>query len=275
MDRADPASPDLFLPDLLLPELLAPLIAETMFAGKVHHAMSVGSTNKLALEAGSSGNPEGSVFLAEEQTAGRGRGGHTWYSAPSLGIYCSVLLRPQLPPGELLLLSLAVGLAVRSAVADATGLHADLKWPNDLLLGGKKFCGILTEMQWDATRVRHAAVGIGINVNHISFPDILCAEATSLCLESQKAHSRIQIAAALLKSLDREYRALASEPDARESILRRFQEHSSWTRGCAVRIEDSDSYTGVTEGLNGQGFLLIRTPQGLQTVVSGTVRRQL
>ena len=263
------------IPDLLLPDLLAPLISETIFAGKIHHAMSVGSTNAIALEAGASGYPEGSVFLAEEQTAGRGRGGHAWYSAQSQGIYCSVLLRPQLPPDQVLLLSLAAGLAVRSAVADVTGLQADLKWPNDLLLGGKKFCGILTELQWDGTRARHAVVGMGLNVNHVSFPDALREEATSLYLESKIVQSRVQIAGALLESLDREYRALASDPDAPESILQRFQEYSSWTRGCAIRIEENGSFTGVTEGLNSRGFLLVRTPQGLQTIVSGTVRRQI
>ena len=263
------------IPDLLLPELLAPLISETIFAGKLHHAISVGSTNAIALEAGAVGHPEGSVFLAEEQTSGRGRGGHTWHSVPSLGIYCSLLLRPQLPPDQVLLLSLAVGLAVRSAVADVTGLQADLKWPNDLLLNGAKFCGILTELQWDSTRVRHAVVGIGLNVNHISFPDTLREEATSLHLESGKPQSRLQVAAALLKSLNREYRALLSDPNASESILRRFQEHSSWTSGCAVRIEESDSFTGVTEGLNAHGFLLVRTPRGLRTVFSGTVRLEI
>ena len=262
------------VPDLLLPELLAPLLQETIFAGKLHHAMSVGSTNNIALEAGASGYPEGSVFVAEEQTAGRGRGGHIWHSAASQGIYCSVLLRPQLPPDQVLLLSLAVGLAVRSAVQEITGLQADLKWPNDLLLSEKKFCGILTELQWDAEHVRHVVVGIGLNVNHASFPDILLAEATSLYLETGIDHSRVQMTAALLKSLDREYRVLASAQDARESILRRFQEHSSWTRGCAIQVEESNSFTGVTEGLNGRGFLQVRTLQGLQTIVSGTVRRQ-
>jgi len=267
-------SPDLLLPDLLLPDLLAPLISETIFAGKIHHAMSVGSTNAVALEAGASGSPEGSVFLAEEQTAGRGRGGHSWHSVQSQGIYCSVLLRPQLPLDQVLLLSLAAGLAVRAAVDVTTGLVADLKWPNDLQLGGKKFCGILTELQWEGTRVRHAVVGIGLNVNHVSFPDELRETATSLYLESRIVQSRVQILGSLLKSLDREYAALQSGSDARESILQRFQEHSSWTRGCAIQGEESDSFTGVTEGLDSRGFLLVRTSEGLRTIVSGTVHRQ-
>jgi BirA family biotin operon repressor/biotin-[acetyl-CoA-carboxylase] ligase len=261
-------------PDLLLPDLLAPLISETIFAGKIQHALSVRSTNAVALEAAASGAPEGSVFLAEEQTEGRGRGGHGWYSAASQGIYCSVLLRPQIPPDQVLLLSLATGLAIESAVRDTTGLQPDLKWPNDVLLHGKKICGILTEMQWDGTRARHAVVGVGLNVNHASFPQDLRQEATSLYLESRIAQSRLQIAAALLKSLDREYASLQLAPEAKVSILRRFQEHSSWTRGCAIRVEENGCFTGVTEGLSDMGFLMVRTSQGLRTIVSGTVRRQ-
>jgi BirA family biotin operon repressor/biotin-[acetyl-CoA-carboxylase] ligase len=260
------------VPDLLLPDILAPLLAGTMFAGQVHHYFRASSTNVLALDAGAAGAPEGTVFLAEEQTAGRGRGGHTWYSARADGIYCSVLLRPQLPPAQVLLLALAAGLAVRSAVLEVTGVEADLKWPNDLLLGNKKFCGILTEMHSEATRVRHVVIGMGLNVNQGSFPEEIREQATSLYLASRTACSRVELAGALLKSLDREYRALVADPEARESILHRFQEHSSWVNGCAVRIEDDESFTGISEGLDAQGFLLVRTAQGLQTVVSGTVR---
>jgi len=261
------------MPDLLLPDILAPVLTGTMFAGQVHHYFRAASTNVLALDAGTAGAPEGRVFLAEEQTAGRGRGGHTWHSARADGIYCSVLLRPQLPPTQVLPLSLATALAVRSAVLEVTGLEADLKWPNDLLLGNRKFCGILTEMHSEATRVRHVVVGVGINVNQKSFPEEIRELATSLYIESRTVCSRVELVGALLKSLDREYRALMTEPEARESILHRFQEHSSWTNGYAVRIEDDESFAGVTEGLDAQGFLQVRTPQGARTVVSGTVRR--
>ena len=262
------------MPDLLLSDILSPLLAGTMFAGQVHHYFRAGSTNLLALDAGAAGAPEGSVFLAEEQTAGRGRGGHTWHSDRANGIYCSVLLRPQLPPAQVLLLSLAAGLAVRAAVLEVTGLAADLKWPNDLLLGHRKLCGILTEMHSEVTCVRHVVVGIGLNVNHASFPEEIRDQATSLYLASGTVCSRVELLGALLKSLDREYRSLISDPDARELILHRFQEHSTWVNGCKVRIEDTDSFTGVTEGLDAQGFLLVRAPQGLRTVISGTVRRQ-
>src|SRR4051812_24896427 len=162
------------VPDLLLPEMLEPLVRGTIFGEHICHYYRAGSTNTLALQAAADGAPEGTVFLAEQQTAGRGRGSHQWHSAQSTGIYCSVILRPALPPSEVLVLSLAAGLAVYSALQEIDShILPDLKWPNDLLIHGKKFCGILTEMAGEATRVRHIVVGIGINVNQVKFPDEL------------------------------------------------------------------------------------------------------
>src|SRR5271170_7515387 len=224
------------VPDLLLPEILVPLLRGTIFDAHLHHFYKIGSTNTAAMAAAAEGADEGSVFLAEEQTAGRGRGAHTWQSARSAGIYCSVVLRPALPPSQVLVLALAAGLAVRTAIEQVhAGIDIDLKWPNDVLIAGKKVCGILAEMNAEATRVRYIVVGIGINVNQASFPTDL--PATSLRLATGSEWSRVELAAALLKSLDREYRQLVEGPDARESILRRFTENSSWVQGKAVRIE--------------------------------------
>ena len=261
------------IPDLLLPDVVAPLLKGTIFASHIHHYYKIGSTNTAALEAAAAGAPEGTVFLAEQQTAGRGRGSNTWHSAESVGIYCSAILRPALPPAEVLVLTLAAGLAVRNAILEIDSrLDPDLKWPNDLLIGGKKVCGILTEMNAEATRVRHIILGIGINVNQVSFPDELKAIATSLKITSGTEWSRVELCAALLKSLDSEYQKLLKNADARESILKRFQEHSSSVRGRHIQVEESPELEGVTEGLDSRGFLQVRTRQGLKTVLSGTVR---
>jgi BirA family biotin operon repressor/biotin-[acetyl-CoA-carboxylase] ligase len=260
------------IPDLLLPDMLSPLLRGTIFQ-HVHHYYKVGSTSTAAMEAASAGAAEGSVFLAEQQTAGRGRGAHHWHSAQSVGIYCSVILRPALPPSEALILSLAAGLAVHAAVQEIDPqVNPDLKWPNDLLIEGKKFCGILTEMNAEVTRVRHIVVGIGINVNQPSFPAELQSVATSLRLISGTEWSRVELCAALLKSLDREYRDLLEKPGAHELILRRFQERSSSVRGREVTVDGNDEFSGVTEGLDSRGFLQVRTAQGLRVVLSGTVR---
>lgn len=261
------------VPDLLLPEMLQPLVRGTIFGEHIHHYYRAGSTNTLAMEAASTGAPEGSVFLAEQQTAGRGRGNHQWHSAESAGIYCSAILRPALPPSEVLVLSLAAGLAVGSAVQEIDSrVTPDLKWPNDLLIAGKKFCGILTEMNAEATRVRHIVVGIGINVNHSQLPDELQQTATSLSIETGRKWSRVDLCAALLKSLDREYQSLVATPEAHIDILRRFEEQSSMARGKALRVEENGGFEGITEGLDPRGFLQVRTGDGLRIVYSGTVR---
>ena len=261
------------MPDLLLPDMLAPQLHGTIFGKHIHHYYKIGSTNTAAIEAANSGAPEGSVFLAEEQTAGRGRGSNHWHSARSSGIYCSVLLRPALPPSDVLVITLAAGLAVHSAVKEIDSrVLPDLKWPNDVLIGGKKFCGILTEMNAEVTRVRYVVVGIGLNVNQSSFPTDLQTIATSLRLVSGTEWSRVELCAALLKSLDREYRGLLENPEVTASILRRFQERSSSVRGQQVEVEEHVGLEGVTEGLDSRGFLQVRTAQGLRTVLNGTVR---
>jgi BirA family transcriptional regulator, biotin operon repressor / biotin---[acetyl-CoA-carboxylase] ligase len=260
------------VPDLLLPEILRPFLRGTIFNAQLHHFYKIGSTNTAAMAAAAEGAPEGSVFLAEEQTAGRGRGAHVWHSARSAGIYCSSVLRPALPPSDVLVLSLAAGLAVQAAIEQVDSrVTADLKWPNDVLIEGKKVCGILTEMNAEATRVRYIVVGIGINVNQASFPKELAA--TSLRLKTGSEWSRVELVAELLKALNREYHGLVENSNARESILKRFTERSSWVRGKNVRIEEnSSSFEGTTEGLDERGFLLVRNAQGLKTVLSGTVR---
>lgn len=256
--------------DLLLPEILDPLLAGTIFFGKIHHALCTGSTNSDAMRAAAAGASEGSVFLAEEQMAGRGRGGHSWHSQKFEGIYCSVVLRPQTSPAEALGLSLMAGLAVQAAVKEVTGLQADLRWPNDLLLCGKKICGILAEMNAESARVRYAVVGIGINVNQTGFPEDLVEAATSLLLESTASAPmpRINLAAALLQSLDREYRRMLPFKE----LIRRFEQNSSFARGKRVYVNENGGYKGVTCGLNENGFLRVKTADGVRIVLSGGVR---
>jgi BirA family biotin operon repressor/biotin-[acetyl-CoA-carboxylase] ligase len=259
------------IPDLLLPEMIAPSLKGTLFARNLHHYYKVGSTNTAAMEAAQQGAPEGSVFLAEQQTAGRGRASHGWHSEQSTGIYCSVILRPSLSPSEVLVLALAVGLAVHAAVKEIdSNVPVDLKWPNDVLVGGKKVCGILTEMNAEATRVRHIVAGIGINVNQTSFPGELKEIATSLQLVTGTEWSRVELCAGLLKALDREYSDLVEKPEAKTSILERFEERSSMTRGRKVHVDEGGGYDGVTEGLDPRGFLQVRTRDGLRVVMSAT-----
>jgi len=245
----------------------------TRFAGKLHYFPSIESTNTHAMQQAERGAPDGSVYLADAQTVGRGRSAHTWESPAGSGLYGSVLLRPQIAPADILWLSLAAGLAVQQAVRKGTTLEADLRWPNDLLLGRKKFCGILTELNAEVTRVRHAVVGIGINVHQPQFPEELRAIATSLLIETGREWPRQELLVALLQSLDDEAAALVRSPErAAQSIRERLEEGSSWIRGKRVRVDENDGFSGVTEGLDARGFLRVRTADGLRTVLSGGVR---
>jgi BirA family biotin operon repressor/biotin-[acetyl-CoA-carboxylase] ligase len=259
--------------DLLLPDIVAPMVHGTIFSSQIQHYFRIGSTNVAAMAAAAAGEPEGGVFFAEQQTAGRGRGGNSWESGPSDGIYCSVILRPQLSPADGLLLSLIAGIAVAEAVEETTGLHPDLRWPNDVLIEERKFCGILTEMNAEATRVRYVVVGIGVNVNQASFAPDLEPIATSLRLAGGHEWSRVQVAAALLESLDAWYRRLSiGGVAARRAIFQQFEQRSSFARSRLVHVDEEGGYDGVTEGLDSRGFLLVRTDGGLRTVLSGGVR---
>lgn len=273
-------------PDLLSTESIAPLVRNTIFSGNIHYFAQAESTNSLALEAAAhSGNhgelaAEGAAFIAGEQTAGRGRGGHSWHSEPGTGIYCSFLLRPPMSPADALWLSLISAIAVQEAVREITGLQSDIRWPNDLLLHEKKFAGILTEMTSETTRVQHAVIGIGINVNHPSLPGELAGIATSLRIESGRDWSRTELVGALLRALDREYRALlrtvtgpVRTPNLRfEPIIKRVESRSSYANGKLVHVDEDGGFSGVTDGLDPRGFLRVRTDKGLRIVISGGVR---
>jgi BirA family biotin operon repressor/biotin-[acetyl-CoA-carboxylase] ligase len=254
----------------------------TIFAGQVQHLYSVGSTNVLALEAAQASAAHGCVWVADEQTAGRGRGGHEWHSTAGDGLYVSVLLRPQMALLDALWLSLATGLAVQSAIATLTGLVADIRWPNDLLLGSRKCGGVLVETsavasQLDApAMLRYAVIGVGVNVNHDNFPAELEDIATSLRRESGRAWAREELLVEFLRALEKEIGLLETElrgESTGRGLLERFAAASSWVRGKQVRVDESGGYTGVTDGLDARGFLRVAGDDGaLHTVLSGGVR---
>jgi BirA family biotin operon repressor/biotin-[acetyl-CoA-carboxylase] ligase len=248
----------------------------TRFAGKVQHFASVGSTNSMLLEAAANGAAEGIVYVAAEQTAGRGRGGHEWHSAPGDGLYVSALVCSPLPLDQALWISLATGLAAQQAVLETAGLAIDIRWPNDLLIGPKKCGGILVETAVDGATLRHAVIGIGINVNHAELPSDLAATATSLRLETGRTLEVSTLLIALLRALDLEMSRLESGTlGLREAsgLLDRFTRASTWVSGKHVQVAESGGYTGITAGLDANGFLLVAGDDGVQhTVLSGGVR---
>jgi BirA family biotin operon repressor/biotin-[acetyl-CoA-carboxylase] ligase len=259
------------VPDILAPKLLRKRLPPGPLGKRIHHFFKTDSTNAVAMALGEQGEPHGTIVIAEEQTAGRGRAGHTWHSEKTNGIYMTILLRPAISPQQAPLITMVAGLAVRDAIVEETGIVPDLRWPNDLLFGKKKFCGILTEMNAEQDQIHFVAVGIGINVNHERIPDALSAIATSLRIETGRTHSRVEIVARLLRHLDTYYNRFLK--DGPEFIVGRFSEVSSYARGKRVRVvATTETYTGTTEGLEPGGLLRVRREDGrVLPVIAGTL----
>ena len=260
------------IPDILMPQLLSHRLYGTPFARRIIHYFKADSTNAVAMRLGEEGEPHGAVVIAEEQTAARARAGRSWISEKSAGITCSVLLRPPLAPPQAPLLTLVAGLAARDAAAEELDGMPDIRWPNDVLVKGKKFCGILTEMHAEPDRVHFAVVGIGMNINQAKMPPAIADIATSLRIETGKTHSRIEVLIRLLRHLDRYYNEFLAEGAG--PILRRFSEVSSYFQGKHVRITTStETFTGATAGLEPNGVLRVLRDdgRGIEAVISGDV----
>jgi BirA family biotin operon repressor/biotin-[acetyl-CoA-carboxylase] ligase len=259
------------VPDILTAEMLRQRLRGSLFSKRIYHFFKTDSTNRVALELGHAGEPEGAVVLAEEQSAGRGRAGHQWHSERATGIYATILLRPKLAPVQAPLLTMMAGLSAHAAVQAVTGLSVDLKWPNDLLVRGKKLGGILTEMHAEPTLVRFVIVGIGLNVNQHKFPAELAATSTSLRLETGKTQSRLEVLVQFLRQFERDYQELLR--DGPQNVVRRFEEVSSYARGKRVKVVNGrESFAGVTAGLEREGLLRVQRDDGeTVTVIAGDV----
>jgi BirA family transcriptional regulator, biotin operon repressor / biotin---[acetyl-CoA-carboxylase] ligase len=259
------------LPDLLTPSLVRPELGEGAIGQRIVHYFRADSTNTIALRLASEGAEHGTVVVAEEQTAGRGRFGRVWYSEKSSGIYVSILLRPPLAPAAAPSLTLMAGVAAQAAVERSTGLVTDIRWPNDLLMNGKKLCGILTEMSAEVDRLHAVVIGIGININHGEIPDELRSIATSLRLESGKFHSRVQVFTALLRELDRYYQLLLRE--GAQAIVSRWASVSSYARGKRIVVRTAaGEFRATTAGLESSGALRIRYEDGREEpLVAGEI----
>jgi BirA family transcriptional regulator, biotin operon repressor / biotin---[acetyl-CoA-carboxylase] ligase len=254
------------LPDILVPSLVRAELTHGEIGHKVIHYFRTESTNSVALELDTQTGPHGTIVIAEEQTAGRGRLGRNWYSEKSSGIYTSIVLRPLLSPAAAPILTLLAGVAAHSAVCSATGLSVDIRWPNDLLVNGKKVCGILTEMKAEVDRLHMVVLGIGINVNHGSMPEELHEIATSLALEGGRHYSRLHILAELLRDVERYYHMLLKEGNA--AIVREWSAASSYANGKRVRVKAGErEYSGATAGLDTNGALKICRDDGRQELL--------
>lgn len=259
------------IPDILAPSLLRSELGDCPLGRRIVHYFSADSTNDVALGLAATGAEHGTVVVAEEQTAGRGRLSRVWYSEKSSGIYTSIILRPPLSPATAPVLTLMAGLAAQKAVNSTTGLQADIRWPNDLLVNGKKVCGILTEMSAELDRLHAVVLGIGINVNHSAMPPELEYLATSLRMEAHRSISRVQVLAALLRELERHYQLLLK--NGNQAITDRWEAASTFAHGKRVRVVTAAGEAlATTIGVDPSGALKIQHDDGRQeSLVAGEV----
>lgn len=255
-------------PDRLIPTELEGGLETTVIGRRILCYETLDSTNRLAMELASKGAPEGVVIFAEEQTLGRGRLGRSWASPKGVGLYFSVILRPPFEPQKAPRVTLAAAVAVRRALAQKTGLRILVRWPNDLLVGGEKLCGILTEMGAESDRLGHVVVGIGVNVN--SPKKALPPGGVSLKTATGRGWNRCELARAILEELERFYGMLLRGEFA--PIAEMWEEASALTgRRIAARTL-SGNLEGVAAGIDGDGALWIRQDSGLNArILSGDI----
>lgn len=263
----------LCVPDLLhADDLLSRLGSAKVIGRDIQVFEQTTSTNDVIEKLAHDDVKEGAVVFAESQTKGRGRLGRKWLSPPRKGLWFSILLRPKIQPRQTTQLTVASATALRRAIHNYCGLNAEIKWPNDLLLGGRKVAGILTELYAELDQVKFVILGMGVDVNleAAEFPIELRPVATSLKLELGRTVARAELAVAILRELDSDYARLSSGRFAQ--VADEWEKHCS-TLGHIVRIQLGDrKIQGRAEALDDDGALLVRTDYGrLERVIGGDV----
>jgi BirA family transcriptional regulator, biotin operon repressor / biotin---[acetyl-CoA-carboxylase] ligase len=260
------------IPEDIVPAAIQSRLTSRIIGRRLQVVAEIGSTNDAAMGAGQAGEPEGLAILADRQTSGRGRRGRSWASIPGVGVYTSILLRPPVSPRQAPLLTLMAGLAVAEALASVAQLEPMLKWPNDLLLDGRKAVGILTEMTTTGQRIGHVAVGIGVNVHQRreDFPEGVRESATSIDLEAGQRVDRADVVAALYNALDRWYAAVCG--DGPSMILQAARARTA-TLGKLVTVDTGEArWQGTAVDLDDDGALIVLDAHGtVQRVLAADV----
>lgn len=231
----------------------------------------IDSTNDWAKREARKGAPDGAVFLARNQTKGKGRRGRSWADPKGSGLAMSLLLRPDMLPERAPMMTVLMGLSAAQAVAGLTGKTAQIKWPNDLVMSGRKLCGILTEMSMEGAKIAHVVIGVGINLTEEEFPEEIKDKATSLKLECGEAPDADVMAAAVLEHFEANYERFLEAGN-----LQPFQEEYDRllaSRGCEVKVMEKErELVGTCLGIDEAGELLVQTPEGAcETIFAGEV----
>jgi BirA family biotin operon repressor/biotin-[acetyl-CoA-carboxylase] ligase len=266
----------LSVPDLLHADDLLSLVQGNKVVGRdIRVFEKTSSTNDVVEKLARDGVKEGAVVFAESQTKGRGRMGRKWLSPARKGLWFSVLLRPDLRPQAATQLTVAAAVSLVRAIEEQTGIQPEIKWPNDILIQGRKVAGVLTELSAEIDHVKHLTLGIGVDVNLAAseFPPELRKIATSLKIEAGRAVSRADLAAAILRELDRHYASIGS--GRFEEIAEQWEKRCT-TLGRRVAIDIGGRIVqGHAEALDPDGALLVRTQHGhLERIMGGDVTLQ-
>lgn len=254
-------------PDILNSEELHYNLNTEIIGNKIINFDKLDSTNQQAKKLALEGASNGTVVIAEEQTAGKGRRGKMWVSPPGTGIWMSVVLRPSVMPENASMLTLVAGLAVCKAVREITNLEASIKWPNDIVVNGKKICGLLTEMNSEIDFINFVVVGIGINVNIEKFPPELDNIATSLMIEGNQSYQRKKLVKRTLEIFEDYYKKYLETEDLTK-IIEEYNEHCI-NIGRKVRVTGrKQDITGNVKCVTNKGELIVTDQQGEDIVVT-------
>lgn len=248
---------------ILTPAALQRRLRTAVFGHRVFYYPTIGSTNDRALELAGTGEPEGGLVLAEEQTRGRGRRDRTWDSPPGLGIYASLILRPGIEAVRAPLFTLMAAVAVAEALREVCLMDARIKWPNDVVVGGRKIAGVLAECRGSEPRIHEMVVGIGVNVNHreADFSRALLERATSVLIETGSPADRAPLLAAILEGFERRYASLLK--GGATDLLAAWEGLAAVPRGGRVVVEGPHGRReGRISGLDEEGALILEAPEG-------------
>lgn len=253
-------------PDILSSEEIEGRLKTKWAGNTVYSYTEVDSTNNRAKQLAEEGAPHGTLVMADIQTAGKGRRGRSWSSPSGSGIWMTLILKPDLEPSRASMLTLVMAHSVTKAIRMVTGLDAGIKWPNDVVVNGRKVCGILTEMSAEIDFINHIVIGFGINANITSFPEEIGKTATSLELEMGQPVSRADLAASVLEQFEVDYQAFLSHGDL-SALLTPYNDMLLGI-GQQVRVlQPGHEYTGISAGINRAGELLVKREDGTVTEI--------
>lgn len=256
--------------DLLSEDRIKSILRTEFFARKIYAFWSVGSTNEFAYRRALQGEKEGTLVIAEEQTRGRGRKSRSWDSPFNKGLWFSLILRPDLPAAKAGLIPYLAGVSVAEAIENYLNLKPSLKWPNDLLLNDKKFCGVLSEVEFNNGKIHFIILGIGINVNHKihEFQENYRNQATSLRIELDKRIDRADLLVEILSYLENNYKFIHNF----EEIMNKWKIRCPKFGKEVLVVQDDEKYEGLFEEIDNEGFMLLRLKSAtIKKIVAGDI----